>query len=289
MMRPSYARKAASLVACLFLLTACGDKTPPGPASPTETSSNHVKPLPPADLTPPAIEPLPPVTENPSATPLTTEAPSQPPTPSPSDDTSPTSTAPKPKPTKPPKPKTVALTFDDGPSPYTLEVLKILQEEEVPATFFVTGVQVKQYPRTLKLLSEAGMSVQNHSWRHSDLTTLGPKTLAADINDTSALITHNTGKAPTCVRPPYGAHNPQVDTAIRNSGAEVYLWNVDSEDWKKSGSDKILQHTLETLHPESVILMHDGVEGREQTVAMLPKLIKELKKDGHTFIYACKP
>lgn len=185
--------------------------------------------------------------------------------------------------------KTVALTFDDGPGAQTLEVLAILKEKNVVATFYETGTQVVRYPSISRQLSEAGMSVQSHSWHHADLTTLSNGALRTDLQKANSAIEDAIGKAPTCVRPPYGATSQRVNGVISESVGSVSLWNVDSLDWTKPGSEKIYQQILTTLTPQSTILMHDGVEGREQTVAMLPSLIDALKEKGYTFVFACKP
>ena len=271
-------------------LSACNNTDKAPESLPTATS--NVKPLPPVTA-PPKIDPLPPVTETPSITPLTTPSstPSKKVTEAPPGvaPTPPNSFTAPPTPSATPVKKTVALTFDDGPTPYSLQVLAILKEKQVPATFFEVGKQVKQNPEITRKLSEAGMSVQSHSWRHADLKTLSTSGLAADLADTSAAITNVTGKPVTCVRPPYGSTNKRVKNAIKASGATQLLWNVDSEDWKDKGSNVTFSHTLATLQPESVILMHDGVDHREQTVAVLPKLIDALKAKGYTFTFACTP
>ena len=101
--------------------------------------------------------------------------------------------------------KVIALTFDDGPSPYTPAVLSVLQQYHVPATFFEIGDEVARYPQYSQLLTAAGYPVENHTWSHPDLTTLPAGAVGAQIDQTQAEIRAVTGTTPQCLRPPYDA------------------------------------------------------------------------------------
>ncbi len=106
--------------------------------------------------------------------------------------------------------KVIALTFDDGPGPYTPAVLAVLEEYHVPATFFEIGDEVARYPQYSRMVVAAGYPVEDHTWSHPDLTTLPASGVAAQIDMTQAEIQSVTGTAPLCVRPPYDAWNAAV-------------------------------------------------------------------------------
>ena len=103
--------------------------------------------------------------------------------------------------------KVIALTFDDGPGPYTPAVLSVLEQYHVPATFFEIGEEVARYPQFAKMVAAAGYPVEDHTWSHPDLTTLPASGVAAQIDMTQAEIESVTGTTPQCVRPPYDAWN----------------------------------------------------------------------------------
>jgi len=182
--------------------------------------------------------------------------------------------------------KVVALTFDDGPSAYTDEVLKVLKSRGVRATFFVLGDQVEYGSKELKALVDAGMSVQVHGMHHNDLTKMSDPQIRADVRRAKAAL-KPFGVNPTCVRPPYGATNKRVSRVLGDAGMHQVLWDVDSRDWTRPGSKKIRGTVLNTTVPGSIILHHDGGGNREQTVAAIRGEIDALKKQGYTFVTPC--
>lgn len=183
--------------------------------------------------------------------------------------------------------KTVAITFDDGPSKYTPQVLKILQQEGITATFFELGESIDKYPQYTKMLYDAGMSIQGHSYHHEDFTRTSNNGIAKTVNKVSQSIKSTTGETPQCTRPPYGAHTKRVDTVLKKNNQGIILWNVDSLDWSRPGPAKIVNNVMTTVRPGSIILFHDGGGDRTQTIASLPIIIKNLKKNGYTFTTIC--
>jgi peptidoglycan-N-acetylglucosamine deacetylase len=174
----------------------------------------------------------------------------------------------------------VALTFDDGPSMYTPQVLNILQENSVHATFFCVGEWVQYYPNYVQQEYSAGNVVANHTWDHPDLTTLSSADVQTQISKTSALIQQTIGVQPTLFRPPYGAINDSVKGQVAQMNLTPILWSIDTEDWTRPGSDAIVNAVLSQVGNGDVILMHDGGGDRSQTVAALPRIIQGLQQRG---------
>lgn len=174
----------------------------------------------------------------------------------------------------------VALTFDDGPSMYTPQVLNILQENSVHATFFCVGEWVQYYPQYVQQEYSAGNVVANHTWDHPDLTTLSSVDVQSQISRTSALIQQTIGVQPTLFRPPYGAINDSVKGQVAQMNLTPVLWSIDTEDWTRPGSDAIVNAVLSQVGNGDVILMHDGGGDRSQTVAALPRIIQGLQERG---------
>lgn len=191
--------------------------------------------------------------------------------------------SPYPKPTK-----SVYLTFDDGPGEFTPQVLKILKDKGVKATFFVIGRQIAPYEKFLKDAANAGMGVEVHTWDHINVyTALSARGINHQIAPTAAEIKRVTGNRPTCVRPPQGATGPRTKGIIKNLGYKQSLWEVDTEDWSLPGSKTIAQRALGNVTDGSIILMHDGGGNRSQTVKALPEIIHGLKKRGYNFKVLC--
>jgi peptidoglycan/xylan/chitin deacetylase (PgdA/CDA1 family) len=180
----------------------------------------------------------------------------------------------------------IALTFDDGPNPtYTPQVLSILHQYGVSATFFVIGQQVQAYPDLVQQEYAMGHIVGNHSWNHPDLTRLAAGDIHTQLSNTSDAIEQATGVRPSFFRPPYGAYNYQVLLQASNLGLQPILWSVDPHDWNgPPSSNSIVQRVLNMAQNGSIILMHDGGGDRSQTVAALPTIIRTLRSRGYKLV-----
>ncbi len=183
--------------------------------------------------------------------------------------------------------RVIALTFDDGPSPYTPAVLSVLQQYQVPATFFEIGDEVGRYPRYSQLLTAAGYPVENHTWSHPDLTKLPPAAVGAQIDQTQGEIQAVTGTTPQCLRPPYDAFNATVLSEVAARGMTTMSYSVDSKDWTRPGVGGIVQAVVGAAFPGAVVGMHDGGGDRSQTVAALPQIITQLRAQGYGFVSVC--
>ncbi len=178
----------------------------------------------------------------------------------------------------------IALTFDDGPDPYyTPQILDILQQYGVKATFFCIGRQVAAYPRLVRRAYEAGHVIGNHSWDHPDIGILSTADICKQLNRTSDAIQAVIGERSTFFRPPYGSLSRQVLIQTSRLGLITIMWNDKAEDWARPGIDFIIRHALDAANG-TVILLHDGDEDRSQTVAALPAIIAGLQERGFQFV-----
>ena len=177
--------------------------------------------------------------------------------------------------------KVIALTFDDGPWPHsTAEVLGILRDNNVKATFYMVGQEVSRRPQIARLVRDAGHAIGNHSWDHPSR----PRSPVSQVTRTDAVIKRELGFTPTTFRPPYGIkHNGMAARAMKEGDA-VILWTADSTDWSRPGSAKIASRVLRQASSGGIVLMHDGGGPRSQTVAALPIIIGTLRSRGYKFV-----
>jgi peptidoglycan/xylan/chitin deacetylase (PgdA/CDA1 family) len=177
----------------------------------------------------------------------------------------------------------VAITFDDGPSTYTPQVLSILQQYGAHSTFFLWGQHVQQYPQYAKQEVSAGMEVGNHTWDHTDLTTLSSSAISSELSQTQTAIQQAAGVTPTLMRPPNGNYNSTVLSVAGSLGlSKVVIWSYVAGDYtnpQPSASD-ISSRVLSNTSNGSIILLHDGGGDRSNTVAALPSIIQGLQSRG---------
>lgn len=172
----------------------------------------------------------------------------------------------------------VALTFDDGPGPYTERLLGYLKENEAKATFFLVGSSVSRYPNAIKKAFRMGCEIGNHSYSHPSLTGLTVQGIQQQIGDTNSLIRKITGENPTLVRPPYGAYSKTVCDSV---GLPVILWSVDTRDWATRNAQATVSHIQTYVRDGDIILMHDI---HPQTVEAARQIIPWLKKQGYQLV-----
>nr|WP_223875182.1 polysaccharide deacetylase family protein [Nanchangia anserum] len=152
----------------------------------------------------------------------------------------------------------VALTYDDGPSEYTPQLLDVLHAHDVHATFFTIGRQIEAHPDALKREAAEGHAVGIHTWTHPDLTKVSDPQIAQEITSTADKIASLTGTRPSITRPPYGSVNDRVIGQLKNLGQGIILWNVDTEDWRNKNSRTVLARATANPHAGQIILMHDS-------------------------------
>ena len=175
----------------------------------------------------------------------------------------------------------VSLSFDAAwGNEDTQQLIDILAEHDIKATFFVVGEWVDKYPESVKALFDAGHEVMNHSNTHPHFTQLSPTQMAAEVKACADKIESVTGVRPNLFRPPFGDYNDAVVSTMRKEGFYTIQWDVDSLDWKKPGVDAIVKRVLDKTKSGSIILFHNAAE---ETPAALPTIIDGLIERGFTF------
>lgn len=174
--------------------------------------------------------------------------------------------------------KCIALTFDDGPGPYTARLLSDLKQYDAHATFFVIGQHVAASPGLVRAELAAGHEVGNHTWSHPQLTRLAPAQVTQQLTLTDNALRDATGQLPTLVRPPYGSVNTTVKQEIARP---VILWNRDTLDWKFRNSEHVVNAVVGSAHPGDIVLMHDI---HPTTVDAIPTILKSLTDQGYHFV-----
>ncbi|WP_198156167.1 polysaccharide deacetylase family protein [Paenibacillus sp. D9] len=180
--------------------------------------------------------------------------------------------------------RAVALTFDDGPDGRTTPaILDILKKNDIKATFFVVGTQVKQYPDVTARIVKEGHALGNHTYHHADLAKTGRTKTLQEIAYNDTLIERATGIIPSLFRPPYGSTSPLLKQLLRDSGRSMELWNVDTRDWAGTSVAAMRANVNRNVKPGSVILMH-SFGSKLHTAELLPLIIKDLKNKGYVFV-----
>lgn len=193
---------------------------------------------------------------------------------------------PKPAPAAPtPAPSTgnkvIALTFDDGPGPYTAHLLDILDQYGAKATFFLIGSKVSGQASVVRSIQARGHQLGNHSWSHPELPKLSVDQIAGEIDRTNEAIRQATGVKPSILRPPYGAVNGVVLEQLRLRNMSSILWSVDTRDWADRNSQIVCSRAVAGARPGAVILMHDI---HQTSVNAVPCILSSLKQQGYSFV-----
>lgn len=197
-----------------------------------------------------------------------------------------------PAPPAPPTPKTqggsncggtpcAALTFDDGPGPYTSHLLDILRDKNAKASFFVLGSKVARQAPLLQRMKHEGHHIGNHTWNHPNLTKLSAGDVAAEVSRTNDAIRQAIGISPTTIRPPYGASNAAVNGQFANLGVASIMWSVDTRDWADRNSTIVCQRAVGGAQSGSIILLHDI---HKTSVDAVPCIIDGLQKQGFQLV-----
>lgn len=184
---------------------------------------------------------------------------------------------------------TVVLTFDDGPSRYTPQVLGVLEKYRVPGTFFVIGKQIAADPGVLRRMARDGDEVGVHTFTHPDLGAVSQARERLEITSTQLAIAAATGYTTDLLRLPFSSEpsalTPQEWQAVRRSGSyRVVLANLDTRDWARPGVASIVAAGTPVGTTGAVVMMHDGGGDRWQTVAALEQLIPALQARGFHFV-----
>ncbi|MCL2049635.1 MAG: polysaccharide deacetylase family protein [Defluviitaleaceae bacterium] len=178
----------------------------------------------------------------------------------------------------------IALTFDDGPGWLTPQLLDILHEYEVRATFCVIGNLVANNAATITRAHEAGHEIVGHSWSHPDFTRTAAATILADINKTADIIEQIIGEAPPPIfRSPYGVYTSRVRNAARDAGYGVLNWSIDPRDWEIRDADHIYDFIIENARDGAIVLTHDIYQS---TIDAMARAVPALVEMGYELVTA---
>ena len=178
--------------------------------------------------------------------------------------------------------KCVALTFDDGPGPFTDRLLQILGDNDAKSTFFLIGNKVAANPAGAKRIADAGMEVANHTWEHPNMTTIPPDEIPRQLSKANEAIAAATGQTPTLYRPAGGLSNDAVRAAAKDQGLAEILWDVVPFDWINDSNTAATTYMLKTqIKPGSVALFHDTYSS---TVDVVYQIIPVLKANGYHLV-----
>ncbi|MEY8014930.1 MULTISPECIES: polysaccharide deacetylase family protein [Mycobacterium] len=178
--------------------------------------------------------------------------------------------------------KCVALTFDDGPSPFDGRLLKILKDNDAKATFFLIGNKVAADPAGARRIADAGMEIGSHTWEHPNMTTIPPQDIAGQFSRANDAISAATGRTPALYRPAGGLSDDAVRRTAARFGLAEILWDVIPFDWANDSNTAATRAMLMTyVKPGSVVLFHDTYSS---TVDLVYQFIPVLKANGYRMV-----
>jgi peptidoglycan-N-acetylglucosamine deacetylase len=178
----------------------------------------------------------------------------------------------------------IALTFDDGPGPYTPQVLSVLERYRVKATFFMIGKMYRYFSAAAVRAIEDGDVIGDHTESHPMLAHLTAHEQHEELFEQIARTELLGARRPVLFRPPYGSFNPTTLRELAALHLLMVLWSTDTEDYRQPGVSVIVQRAMEGAHPGAIILMHDAGGERAQTIEALPLIIKGLRARGYRLV-----
>jgi peptidoglycan/xylan/chitin deacetylase (PgdA/CDA1 family) len=178
----------------------------------------------------------------------------------------------------------IALTFDDGPGPYTPQLLEQLQRLHVTATFFTVGLMIHYFNSSLVREHEMGEVIGDHTAEHPLMAELTRRQQAAEILDQTDDLGRYGVPFPRLYRPPYGSFNAATFAILKRLDMLMVLWTVDTSDYLQPGVSAIVHSALAGAKPGAIILMHDAGGTRTQTIAALPLIVHGLRARGYRLV-----
>ncbi len=178
--------------------------------------------------------------------------------------------------------KYIALTFDAAwGNEDTQQLIDTLKKYNAKATFFLVGSWVDKYPESVKALSKAGHSIQNHSDTHPNMPQLSQEGMQQEITICNEKIRKITKKTPILIRPPFGDYSNSLIECVNNLGMYTIQWDVDSLDWKDLSADEIYNRVVNNAKNGSIVLFHNAALN---TPEALDRILETLTKEGYDFV-----
>lgn len=172
----------------------------------------------------------------------------------------------------------IALTFDDGPGPYTERLLDGLKERGVKASFFLIGRSVKEYPEAVKRMEEEGHLIGNHTYSHVKLKGLSPEETRREIQKTDEAVYEITGKHVAYLRPPFGQWEEDLELTYP---VLPVMWTVDPLDWTTENVEEIVDRVVTQAGENDMILLHDCYDS---SVEAALRIVDRLLAEGFDFV-----
>lgn len=183
----------------------------------------------------------------------------------------------------------IAITFDDGPHPqFTREILGILKDQHIPATFFLVGKKVEAFPDVAREILQAGHDVGFHGFTHRPLWLRTRHFLREEVEGSRLAFKRVMSCEPSLFRPPYGIRGLRIMQLAQEHGWKTIYWTKAGWDWRSISGEEVARRALKGIEAGSIILLHDG-DGpsfdadRKRTVDALRIIIRELKDLGFSF------
>ena len=174
--------------------------------------------------------------------------------------------------------KLVAITFDDGPGPYTNKLLDILNANKAHATFFMLGNNLEKYRSVVLNVYNSGNEIGYHSYAHTNFKRQDIATIKSELDQSNAILKNITGTTFSLIRPPYGSLNSEIKEEL---DASFILWSVDTEDWRHKDSEYLLNYVLENIYAGAIILFHDI---HATSVDAMTKILPYLYAEGYQVV-----
>lgn len=170
----------------------------------------------------------------------------------------------------------ISLTFNCAWNDSDIdEIISLLKEYDMPATFFIVGDWAEKFPESVKKLYSAGFEIGNHSYNHAHYNKMSDSEILSDMEKCDRVLLNITGVKPILFRSAYGEYNDRVIKLCESSGRTYIQWSVDSLDYKASSAEEITERVLKKVSPGDIILMHNGTEHTKDALKILLPALKE--------------
>lgn len=184
--------------------------------------------------------------------------------------------------------KVIALTFDDGPTENTPEVLRILNETKTPATFYLIGKDIEKYPKIAQEINAHGHELGNHSYSHQRFLLKSSSFVKEEIEKTNDLLRMIGWEKEITFRPPYGKKLFSLPSYLEENGIKTVMWDVEPDSFApkeyEGKKEFLVKYTLENTQPGSIILLHPHCDSCQPARDALPEIISGLKEQGYRFV-----
>ena len=180
--------------------------------------------------------------------------------------------------------KCVALTFDEGPSEYTEQIVSVLQQKGASATFFLAGDAVEEHADAAKAIAAAGFELGSNSYEDKSLTDQSASAARKQISAGFDAIEQATGKRTALLRAPFAAFSERTWAETMDLVGAAVSWNVDSGDWMLPGADAVVSSVLGSVSNGSIVLLTDNASSGRQAVEALPALLDGLRREGYEVV-----